>query len=49
MAAVLLVVYVYREDYRGEEVIHEEVIHIISARTAEKYEVRRYQEAEADR
>jgi uncharacterized DUF497 family protein len=37
--AVLLVVHVYREDYRGKEIIR-----IISARAAEKHEVRRYQE-----
>lgn len=37
--AVLMVVHVYREDYRGKETIR-----IISARTAEKHEIRRYQE-----
>jgi uncharacterized DUF497 family protein len=37
--AVLLVVHVYREDYRGEEIIR-----IISARAAGKHEIRRYQE-----
>jgi uncharacterized DUF497 family protein len=36
-AAVLLVVHAYREDVQGEEVIR-----IISARRAEKHEVRRY-------
>ena len=38
-AAVLLVVHVYREDYRGEETTR-----IISARAAEKHEIRRYRE-----
>jgi uncharacterized DUF497 family protein len=42
-AAVLLVVHVYREDYDGEEIIR-----IISARRAQKHEVRRYQEAAMD-
>jgi uncharacterized DUF497 family protein len=37
--AVLLVVHVYREDYRGEEIIR-----IVSARAAEKHAIRRYQE-----
>jgi uncharacterized DUF497 family protein len=37
--AVLLIVHVYREDHRGEEIIR-----IISARRAEKHEIRRYQE-----
>jgi uncharacterized DUF497 family protein len=37
--AVLLVVHVYREDYRGKETIR-----IISARAAEKHEIRRYRE-----
>jgi uncharacterized protein len=37
--AVLLVVHVYREDHNGEEIIR-----IVSARAAEKQEVRRYQE-----
>ncbi len=41
--AVLLVVHVYREDYRGEEIIR-----IISARAAEKHEIRRYQEQAMD-
>jgi uncharacterized DUF497 family protein len=36
---VLLVVHVYREDHYGEEIIR-----IISARKAEKHEIRRYQE-----
>ena len=39
LGAVLLVVPVYREDHCGEETIR-----IISARAAEKREVRRYQE-----
>jgi uncharacterized DUF497 family protein len=34
---------VYREDYRGEEIIR-----IISARATEKHEIRRYQEQEVD-
>jgi uncharacterized DUF497 family protein len=37
--AVLLVVHAYREDYYGEEITR-----IISARAAEKHEIRRYQE-----
>jgi len=41
--AVLLVVRVYREDYRGEEIIR-----IISARAAEEHEIRRYQEQTMD-
>ncbi len=41
--AVLLVVHVYREDYCGEEIIR-----IISARAAEKHEIRRYQEQTMD-
>jgi uncharacterized DUF497 family protein len=41
--AVLLVVHVYREDDRGEEIIR-----IISARAAEKHEIRRYQEQAMD-
>ena len=41
--AVLLVVHVYREDYRGEEIIR-----IISARAAEKHEIRRYREPAMD-
>jgi hypothetical protein len=40
---VLLVVHVYREDRNGEEIIR-----IISARPAEKHEVRRYQEQRLD-
>jgi uncharacterized DUF497 family protein len=36
---VLLVVHVYREDNREEETIR-----IISARAAEKHEIRRYQD-----
>jgi uncharacterized DUF497 family protein len=36
-AAVLLVIHAYREDDHGEEVIR-----IISARAAEKHEIRRY-------
>jgi uncharacterized DUF497 family protein len=39
-AVVLLVVHAYREDWHGEEIIR-----IISARRAEKHEIRRYQEA----
>lgn len=38
-AAVLLVVHAYREDSDGEEIIR-----IISARRAEKHEIRRYRE-----
>jgi uncharacterized DUF497 family protein len=38
VAAVLLVVHAYREDHNGEEIIR-----IISARRAEKHEIRRYQ------
>ena len=41
--AVVLVVHVYREDYRGEEIIR-----IISARAAEKHEIRRYQDQTMD-
>ncbi len=37
--AVLFVVHAYREDHDGEEIIR-----IISARKAEKHELRRYQE-----
>ena len=37
-AVVLLVIHVYREGDHGEEVIR-----IISARAAEKHEIRRYQ------
>ena len=39
IAIVLLVVHAYREDDHGEEIIR-----IISARRAEKHEIRRYQE-----
>ena len=39
VAVVLLVVHAYREDDHGEEIIR-----IISARRAEKHEIRRYQE-----
>jgi uncharacterized DUF497 family protein len=42
-AAVLLVVHVYREEHNGEEIIR-----IISARAAEKHEVRRYQKQTID-
>jgi uncharacterized DUF497 family protein len=38
-SAVLLVVHAYRETWHGEEIIR-----IISARGAEKHEIRRYQE-----
>ena len=38
VAIVLLVVHAYREDDHGEEIIR-----IISARRAEKHEIRRYQ------
>ncbi|MGA2215338.1 MAG: BrnT family toxin [Bryobacteraceae bacterium] len=41
--ALLLVSHVYREDDNGEQVIR-----IISARAAEKHEVRRYQEQEME-
>ena len=41
--AVLLVVHVYRESNHGEEIIR-----IISAREAEKHEIRRYQEQAMD-
>ena len=40
---VLVVVHAYREDCNGEEIIR-----IISARRAEKHEIRRYQEQEMD-
>jgi uncharacterized DUF497 family protein len=39
VAAVLLVVHAYREESDGEEIIR-----IISARRAEKHEIRRYRE-----
>lgn len=42
-AAVLVVVHVYREEQHGEEIIR-----IISARAAEKNEVRRYQRQSLD-
>jgi uncharacterized DUF497 family protein len=42
-AVVMLVVHAYREDCHGEEVIR-----IISARRAEKHEIRRYQEQAMD-
>ena len=41
--AVLLVVHTYQENHHGEEVIR-----IISARAAEKHEIRRYQEQAMD-
>ena len=49
-AAMLLVVHVYREDYRGEEItrIPERAAIGISARAAEKHEIRRYQEQAMD-
>jgi uncharacterized DUF497 family protein len=40
---VLLVVHAYRENRHGEETIR-----IVSARAAEKHEIRRYQEQEVD-
>jgi uncharacterized DUF497 family protein len=40
---VLLVVHAYRENRHGEETIR-----IVSARPAEKHEIRRYQEQEVD-
>ena len=43
VAIVLLVVHAYREDDHGEEIIR-----IISARRAEKHEIRRYQEQAMD-
>jgi uncharacterized protein len=42
-AAVLLVAHAYREDRDGEEIIR-----IISARQAQKHDVRRYQEQAVD-
>jgi uncharacterized DUF497 family protein len=42
-AVVLVVVHAYREDCNGEEIIR-----IISARRAEKHEIRRYQEQAMD-
>ena len=41
--AVLVVVHAYKEDCHGEEVVR-----IISARRAEKHEIRRYQEQTMD-
>jgi uncharacterized DUF497 family protein len=41
--AMLLVVHAYREDHYGQEIIR-----IISARAAEKHEIRRYQEQAMD-
>ena len=43
LQTVLFVVHVYREQIDGKEVVR-----IISARRAEKHEVRRYQEQEID-
>jgi uncharacterized DUF497 family protein len=43
IVAVLLVVHVYREEHNGEEIIR-----IISARAAEKHELRRYREQKID-
>jgi hypothetical protein len=43
VGAVLLVVYVYREESHGEEIVR-----IISARRADKHELRRYQEQAVD-
>ena len=43
ITVVLLVVHAYREDDHGEEIIR-----IISARAAEKHEIRRYQEQAMD-
>ncbi len=40
---ILLVVHVYRKDRHGKQIIR-----IISARRAEKYEIRRYQEQAMD-
>ena len=40
---VLLVVHAYREDHYGEEIVR-----IVSARAAEKHEVRRYREQAMD-
>jgi uncharacterized DUF497 family protein len=41
--SVLFVVHVYREEHNGEEIIR-----IVSARAAEKHELRRYQEQAFD-
>lgn len=43
ISAVLLVVHAYRENRDGEEIIR-----IISARRANKHEIRRYREQEVD-
>jgi len=43
LEAILLVVHAHREEHNGEEIIR-----IISARAAEKHEVRRYREQEMD-
>lgn len=43
VGAVLVVVHIYREDHDGEEIIR-----IISARPAEKHDVRRYQDQAVD-
>ena len=43
ISAALLVIHAYREDRDGEEVIR-----IISARRAEKHEIRRYREQKMD-
>jgi uncharacterized protein len=43
MRAILLVVHVYRENCDGEEIVR-----IISARAAQKHDVRRYQEQALD-
>jgi uncharacterized DUF497 family protein len=47
VAAVLLVVHVYREEDDGEEIIRI-ISGPASARAAEKHELRRYQEQEVD-
>ena len=43
LAVVLLVVHAYRKEHHGEEIIR-----IISARRAEKHEIRRYQKQALD-
>jgi uncharacterized DUF497 family protein len=43
IAAVLLVVHAYKEDRDGEQIIR-----IVSARRADKHELRRYQEQAVD-
>jgi uncharacterized DUF497 family protein len=43
VGAVVVVVHAYREDHDGEEIIR-----IISARQAQKHDVRRYQEQAVD-